>query len=71
MLSTQSAKATELRGYRPVGPSREAEQIDASVCAESDCDECGHHGMRYQPYTQNGSYRAFAVCPRCKHSVEF
>lgn len=60
-----------LQDYRPVAPSREAEAIDASVCRESVCDNCGHHGMVYRPYTRGASYRAFAVCPKCKEEIEF
>ena len=58
-------------GWRPKAPSRLAEEIDSAVCAESVCANCGHRGLRYQPFTRGGSYRAFAVCPKCKEEVEF
>lgn len=64
--------SNDFRNYRPVAPSRYAEEIDAQVCAESTCGECGHVGMRYRPLTgPNGDYHAFAVCPRCRAEVEF
>ena len=50
--------------------SREAMQIDADVCANQPCD-CGHVGMRYIPMVRNGSYLAFAVCPKCGRQEEF
>ena len=48
-------------GYRPVAPSREAERIDSAMCAEAQCENCGHVGMRYWPLSKAGSYRAFAM----------
>jgi len=54
-------------------PSFEAQRIDAEVCKESVCNNCGHKGMKYKweysscPYC----YRAFMVCPKCKHEEEF
>ena len=61
----------ELSGYQPKAPSYQAAAIDSQVCAESQCDECGHKGLDYRPFTKPGSYRAFAVCPECGEAVEF
>lgn len=58
-------------GYRQMPPSQEAADIDGTICAESDCPKCRHHGMNYSPFTTERSYRAFAVCPRCGHREEF
>lgn len=58
-------------GWRPKAPSRLAEEIDSAVCAEAECDQCGHVGMTYHPMTRGRGYRAFARCPKCKCEVEF
>jgi hypothetical protein len=49
----------------------DAAQIDADVCADSSCSECGHRGLEYHPRVKPGSYRAFAVCPKCGNEEEF
>jgi ribosomal protein L40E len=59
------------RGYRAKAPTHQAAHIDAEVCARSKCRKCGHHGMRYEPWSRPGSYLALAVCPRCGHQEEF
>ena len=46
-------------------------QIDIQVCAESNCEECGHKGLKYAGFKKDGSYRAFAVCPECDEASEF
>ena len=43
---------------------RTAADIDRDVCAQSECDNCGHRGLRY-------IYTGLARCPKCKLEVEF
>ncbi len=45
--------------------------IDCQVCQEARCGRCGHHGLDYRPFNAPGSYRAFAVCPKCDIAQEF
>lgn len=63
----------KLRGYHQDAPSIEAAEIDGAVCAQSECTNCGHAGMRYVPYVQDegSSYVAYAVCPLCGEAREF
>ena len=58
-------------GYERYAPSLDAAKIDGAVCAKSKCENCGHQGMGYRPFSQPGSYRAFACCPECGHAHEF
>lgn len=54
-------------GYEPgAEPGRVVEESRAT-CESSECEECGHLGMEYRPFTHEayGTYRAFAVCPEC------
>jgi len=63
-----------LDGYVDGPPPRmhpENLAIDQRVCREADCDNCGHHGLRYRAYHRQGSYLAFAICPACFHCAEF
>lgn len=58
------------------GPSPEAREQDAGVCASATCPNCGTVGMLYEPWTHptrwpQGGYRSLAVCPRCPHGQEF
>src|SRR5438105_661351 len=49
-------------------------QIDAAVCAEGACERCGASPLLYRPWHRpegRGTYRAFAVCPRCHCAEEF
>lgn len=68
---------TGTEGYRAVPPPAgglvDAEAIDASVCREATCGNCGRRGLDYRPYfrTEPRSYRAFAVCAACGHAIEF
>jgi hypothetical protein len=59
-----------MQGYKNVAPSREAEEIDSSVVANCKCRRCGAP-CYYDPWTNGGSYRAFAVCTVCGHEEEF
>ena len=58
-------------GYRPGAPSAEATKIDRMIASRSICNSCHIQGMEYAPYSKEGSYRAFAICPRCKYFIEF
>ncbi len=55
---------------------RAAWDIDARVAAESDCEECGHHGLTYRAEYRDGFggrkvYVAVARCPSCHSETEF
>ena len=66
--------SNSMDGYAPGAPSSgliDAAGVDAEVCAESRCAECGHIGLEYRPFVKRGSYRAFAVCPVCGATEEF
>ena len=58
---------------RPTWGLIDGSSIDAQICAESKCNECGHQGMEYHPFVRDDrhSYRAFAVCPKCDETFEF
>lgn len=64
------------RGYRQECPPRtglvDGASIDRQVCEESQC-ECGWRGMYYLPFYNHKleSYRAFAVCGKCRRYFEF
>ncbi len=47
--------------------------IDAGICAESECSECGHVGLGYCSFVkpEERSYRAVSVCPECGNEEEF
>jgi hypothetical protein len=68
---------TGTEGYRPAPPSARSwpggANTDAEVCSEARCGRCGREGLDDPPYIRDEprSYRAFAVCPACGHSVEF
>ena len=68
---------TGTEGYRPVAPPASSwpggRNIDAAVCRTTRCDRCGQRGLTYTPFFRAAprSYRAFAVCPGCGHTVEF
>lgn len=44
--------------------------IDAEVCAEIPCEQCGG-AVRCEHVLNGGGYRAFAVCDVCQIAVEF
>jgi hypothetical protein len=44
--------------------------IDAEIAESNPCDECGGKCV-YRAERDAESYRAFAVCTRCGHEVEF
>ena len=59
-------------GYRRGVPARSPyTAIDAEVCAESRCEQCGQLGLSYVPFTKSGSYVAYAHCPNCGKASEF
>jgi len=64
----------DLQGYEPGSPPPGpfmGPEVDAEVCAQAHCPDCGHLGMEYHPFVCPGSYRAFAVCPKCGSASEF
>lgn len=61
-------------GYQPTPPKGgllDAGEMDGAICATATCENCGHKGLEYKPYSKPGSYRPFAVCPECGERVEF
>ena len=58
-------------GYQEHAPDVVAAELDGGVVAEAACEECGHVGLAYRPFTLKSSYRAFAVCPVCGAADEF
>lgn len=79
-MKIDMAFVEDLSGYRIGTPPRptgglsvDGAAIDARVCAESKCENCGHQGMEYHPFVRDDphSYRAFAVCPECGEAFEF
>ena len=66
----------ELMGYR-MGTPRWGlicgSAIDAEICENTRCENCGHQGLRFHPFVKDEtkSYRAFAVCPACGEGFEF
>lgn len=58
-------------GYRRGAPRSAGAAIDAEVCSDSRCEQCGHLGLSYVPFTKSGSYVAYAVCPTCGYATEF
>ena len=66
----------DLSGYmarRPHWGLIDGADIDAQICLESKCEECGHQGLEYHPFVRDEPrlYRAFAVCPACGEVFEF
>jgi hypothetical protein len=47
--------------------------LDALVCEQATCEDCGHTGLERVTYTDEaGDYRAaVAVCPKCDEAFEF
>jgi len=41
--------------------------IDAVLCADRACENCGHIGLRHRQFVDRHAqtYRAFAECPKC------
>jgi hypothetical protein len=54
-------------------PDRHVHLLDADVAKKSKCDQCGHRGLDYEPWTRltGRGYRALAICPDCGHAAEF
>jgi hypothetical protein len=46
--------------------------VDAELCREMACPECGHKGMQFHPWHLGQRYKAIADCPllRCAAEVE-
>lgn len=57
--------------YRVKAPSLEYGDADAEIAQSMTCEVCKKKGLTYLPYSNNGSYRAFAQCSKCGHTVEF
>lgn len=61
----------ELMGYEQRWPAGEGAVIDMECAKDSNCPECKTQ-MEYKPWVNDkGSYRAFAVCPKCDECFEF
>lgn len=59
-------------GYEPVPPiAGNAARIDYEICKDGDCESCGCKGTSYRPFTKEGHYRSFSVCPNCGDAFEF
>ena len=74
MKLAEILESGELSGYEPGHKPPgllAAAAIDAQVASEQSCQECGHKGLGYRPFTSHDSYRAFAVCPGCDEAEEF
>ena len=72
MKLAELIESGELGGHEHGPPgSLAAAEIDARVASEQICENCGHKGLDYRPFTKPGSYRAFAVCPECDEAEEF
>ena len=60
---------------RPPHVHQEAIAIDREVAAEARCEECGEHGLEFQPYrprySRQSGYRCMAYCCRCLAAFEF
>ena len=63
--------AGELDGYRAWAPTGLGAHIDEEVAAGATCAHCGYVGCLFHGYRGYGEYRAFAVCPACRHAMEF
>lgn len=61
----------ELSGYQPGQPEGPMSDVDQEICQDATCENCGHQGCEFYPYSKPGSYRAFAVCPDCGEAMEF
>lgn len=77
----------EERQPRPSSLARkfgiDGSSIDRETSEETQCDSCGNEGMEYRPFLGENiesnyftgeprrEYRAFMVCPRCGHWLEF
>lgn len=62
-------------GYVPggvAGPDLRIAVIDAAICAEAICENCGHVGLEYRPYVRSYpcGYRIVAACPTCNAGLE-
>jgi hypothetical protein len=72
-----TAKALLDAGFVEGAPTGEAAGIDAEVCGEADCPNCGGRGLEYRPFflpARRGSesgYVALGLCPACGHVEEF
>lgn len=78
MMPITTAPAAHLlrAGYRQGPPphlTTDAIAIDREVCQGATCEDCGCHGLRYEPFHHDGhgSYVALCVCPRCHAATEF
>lgn len=49
----------------------DGEAVDQEACRQATCPCCGQQGLEYHPFHKPGSYRAFAVCPKCGDTQEF
>ena len=60
-------------GYNEQGPHGMGDGIDANVCEQSDCTNCGHASLRYRPFSRHKEprYLGFAQCPACGGVWEF
>lgn len=72
-MEIQQLYESGYRVGRPTPGMIDGASIDAEICTESKCKNCGHQGMEYHPFVRDEprSYRAFAKCPECGNTFEF
>lgn len=65
----------EDEGYAPGYPGSietADHAIDAELCINNICDNCGHQGLEYRPFVDHVSqnFRSFSQCPNCGNAEE-
>ncbi len=73
----------ELAGYEERAPDPGGAEDDRQMIAAWACNNCGHVGMTYRPFTKReghknvwtgrwvATYRPLAECPECGYAEEF
>lgn len=70
MILLEILNTRRLDGYRARAPSALIAAEDAAICAELACEQCGHQGLHYRPFSRPGSYIMVAHCSACDWAVE-